>query len=251
MVRSPGLPRVRIINLVPRGPLRWSVGGATVVRWCFVGGATVVAMRQMVLPMVHTGGPSLTAGGSGDGAGDSGCGSQVPRCTTQVATRGILIMSCRNQLVYEPTPGNNYDFPWFDQPPEYPIDQSLLQDLDFESHFNCLQRDTNRILEELLRTLKPNSRVGEHEGSDDYTEDALLMRDEVISTTPARENNKLIKSSIDDLVPIPKKSEVTSDSILVCDRPLIHLATRYQSVTPPNLGSSEMLNIQGRYFIDQ
>ncbi|GKD20883.1 hypothetical protein Tco_1222586, partial [Tanacetum coccineum] len=140
------------------------------------------------------------------------------------------------------------------QPPQYPIDQSLLQDLDFESHFNCLQRDTNHILEELLRTLKPNSRVGEHEGSDDYTEvpsddeqilrhhytahvtplplaytlsppflttmepaDTLLMGDEVISTTPARENNELIKSSVDDLVPIPKESEVTSDSILECD----------------------------------
>ncbi|GJY55689.1 hypothetical protein Tco_0454804 [Tanacetum coccineum] len=41
----------------------------------------------------------------------------------------------------------------------------------------------------------------------------LLMGDEVISTTPARENDEFIKSSVDDLVPIPRESEVTS----VCD----------------------------------
>ncbi|GJR27890.1 hypothetical protein Tco_1104122 [Tanacetum coccineum] len=43
--------------------------------------------------------------------------------------------------------------------------------------------------------------------------DTLLMGDEVISTTPARENDEFIKSSVDDLVPIPRESEVTS----VCD----------------------------------
>ncbi|GJZ58879.1 hypothetical protein Tco_0614695 [Tanacetum coccineum] len=43
--------------------------------------------------------------------------------------------------------------------------------------------------------------------------DTLLMGDEVISTTPKRENDEFIKSSVDDLVPIPRESEVTS----VCD----------------------------------
>ncbi|GJX41661.1 hypothetical protein Tco_0256651 [Tanacetum coccineum] len=163
----------------------------------------------------------------------------------------------RNQLVYEPTPGKNYDFPCFDQPPQHHIDQSPPQDLDFESHFNLLQRDTNHILEELLRTLKPNSPVGEPEESDDYTKvpfddekilrqhytthvtppplaytppppflttmepaDTLLIGDEVISTTLARENDELIKSSVDDLVPILRESEVTSDSNLERDMPV-------------------------------
>ncbi|GJT31000.1 hypothetical protein Tco_0911275, partial [Tanacetum coccineum] len=40
--------------------------------------------------------------------------------------------------------------------------------------------------------------------------DILLMGDEVISTTPERENDEFIKSSVDDLVPIPRESEVTS-----------------------------------------
>ncbi|GJS32826.1 reverse transcriptase domain-containing protein [Tanacetum coccineum] len=158
----------------------------------------------------------------------------------------------KNQLVYEPSPGNNYDFLCFDQPPHYHIDPSPPQDLDSKSHFMRSHKDTNRILEELLRTLKPNSPAGEPEGSDKYMEvtydkeqclsdhytapvtppaytpsipflatmeplETFLMGDEVISTIPERKNNEFIKSSVDDLVPIPRESEVTSDSDLECD----------------------------------
>nr|GEZ79812.1 hypothetical protein [Tanacetum cinerariifolium] len=44
-------------------------------------------------------------------------------------------------------------------------------------------------------------------------------RGSVISTIPARETDEFIKSSVDDLVPIPRESEVTSDSVLECDMP--------------------------------
>nr|GEV17556.1 putative reverse transcriptase domain-containing protein [Tanacetum cinerariifolium] len=47
--------------------------------------------------------------------------------------------------------------------------------------------------------------------------DTLLMGDEVSSTNRAKETDKLIKSSVDDLVPIPWEFEVTSDSNLECD----------------------------------
>ncbi|GKE41358.1 hypothetical protein Tco_1468642 [Tanacetum coccineum] len=51
--------------------------------------------------------------------------------------------------------------------------------------------------------------------------DALLMGDDVISTTPARENDKFIKSSVDDLVPIPKEFEATLVSTeLECSLPM-------------------------------
>ncbi|GJY69294.1 hypothetical protein Tco_1052871 [Tanacetum coccineum] len=40
--------------------------------------------------------------------------------------------------------------------------------------------------------------------------DTFLMGDKVISTTLKRENDEFIKSSVDDLVPFPKESEVTS-----------------------------------------
>ncbi|GKC17618.1 hypothetical protein Tco_1014400 [Tanacetum coccineum] len=49
--------------------------------------------------------------------------------------------------------------------------------------------------------------------------DTLLMGDEVISTIPVREDDEFIKSSVDDLVLIPRETEVTSDSILECDMP--------------------------------
>ncbi|GKA23583.1 hypothetical protein Tco_0709616 [Tanacetum coccineum] len=109
----------------------------------------------------------------------------------------------------------------------------------------------------MLRTQMPNSLVvlKEPEGSDDYTEvtydmeqclsdhytasvtppaytpsipflaameptNTLLIGNEVISTTLERENDEFIKSSVDDLVPIPRESEVTSNSDLECDMPV-------------------------------
>ncbi|GJV37632.1 hypothetical protein Tco_1410109 [Tanacetum coccineum] len=50
--------------------------------------------------------------------------------------------------------------------------------------------------------------------------DTILMGDEDISTILARETDKFIKSSVDDLVPILRESEVTSDSNLECDMPV-------------------------------
>ncbi|GJQ90675.1 hypothetical protein Tco_0001814 [Tanacetum coccineum] len=51
--------------------------------------------------------------------------------------------------------------------------------------------------------------------------DTLLMGDEVISTTPARENDEFLKSSVDDLVPNPRESEVTLVSTdLECSMPI-------------------------------
>ncbi|GKD73876.1 hypothetical protein Tco_1332158 [Tanacetum coccineum] len=162
----------------------------------------------------------------------------------------------RNHLVYEPNPSNNYDFTCFDQPPQYHIDQSPPQDLVFDSHMHSY-KENNRILEEILRTLEANSPIDvkEPEGSDDYTKvncdkeqclsdhytapvtpptttpsipflatmepaDTLLIGDEVISTIPARKTDEFIKFSVDDLDPIPRESEVTSDSNLECDMPI-------------------------------
>ncbi|GJS50617.1 hypothetical protein Tco_0623979 [Tanacetum coccineum] len=120
--------------------------------------------------------------------------------------------------------------------------------------------NTDQLLEELLKTLKPNPRVKveEPEGSDDYTEvsfddekilrhhytthvtplplaytplppclttmeplDAFSMGNEVISILPAREIDEFIKSSVDDLVLILRESEVTLVSVdLECSMPI-------------------------------
>ncbi|GJX73882.1 hypothetical protein Tco_0312477, partial [Tanacetum coccineum] len=51
--------------------------------------------------------------------------------------------------------------------------------------------------------------------------DTLLMGDRVISTTHTKENDEFIKSSVDDFVPIPKVTVVTSVSIdLECGMPI-------------------------------
>ncbi|GJS65314.1 hypothetical protein Tco_0679878 [Tanacetum coccineum] len=43
-------------------------------------------------------------------------------------------------------------------------------------------------------------------------EDSLIMGDENLSTIPKKESDELIKSSVEDLVPIPSESEDTSDN---------------------------------------
>ncbi|GJX70118.1 hypothetical protein Tco_0307289 [Tanacetum coccineum] len=52
--------------------------------------------------------------------------------------------------------------------------------------------------------------------------DSLIMGDEHLSTIPEMESDEFIKSSVEDLVPIPSESEDTSDNesecdVLVCD----------------------------------
>ncbi|GJS05615.1 hypothetical protein Tco_0322123 [Tanacetum coccineum] len=50
-------------------------------------------------------------------------------------------------------------------------------------------------------------------------EDSLSMGDEHLSTIPKKESDEFIKSSIEDLVPIPSESEDTSESDSECDLP--------------------------------
>nr|GFB76325.1 hypothetical protein [Tanacetum cinerariifolium] len=135
-----------------------------------------------------------------------------------------------NSLVYEPNTCNNYDLPHFDQPPQYHIDQSPPQDLEFE---RLSKIKIDRLREDVLSTQIPNLAFDiDTEESDDDTEvifdnelflreHTLLMGDEAISTTPVRENNEFIKSSVDDLVLIPWESEVTLVSTyLECSMPI-------------------------------
>ncbi|GJZ39225.1 hypothetical protein Tco_0585788 [Tanacetum coccineum] len=81
----------------------------------------------------------------------------------------------------------------------YDKEQCLRDQYTLLSHSPCIQ--TNPYV------LSYNGAIGH----------TLLMGDEVISTIPAKETNEFIKSSVDDFVPIPRDSEVTSDSVLECD----------------------------------
>ncbi|GKC08596.1 hypothetical protein Tco_1000206 [Tanacetum coccineum] len=144
-------------------------------------------------------------------------------------------------------------------------------------------RENNHNLEEILITLEANSfiDVKEPKGTGNYTEvtyekeqclsdhytapvtppayipsipflatmepaDILLMRDEVISTIPVRETNEFIKSSVDDLVPIPRESEVTSDNDLEYDIP----ATTLMPNTDVREENFEINSPLGEYVVD-
>nr|GEW08971.1 hypothetical protein [Tanacetum cinerariifolium] len=50
-------------------------------------------------------------------------------------------------------------------------------------------------------------------------EDSLIMGDKDLSTIPEKESDEVIKSSVEDLVPIPSESEDTSKSDSECDLP--------------------------------
>ncbi|GJW66797.1 hypothetical protein Tco_0121221 [Tanacetum coccineum] len=50
-------------------------------------------------------------------------------------------------------------------------------------------------------------------------EDSLIMGNEELSTIPEKESDEFIKSSVEDLVPIPSESEDTSESDSDCDLP--------------------------------
>ncbi|GJX21624.1 hypothetical protein Tco_0226069 [Tanacetum coccineum] len=50
-------------------------------------------------------------------------------------------------------------------------------------------------------------------------EDSLIMGDEDLSTIPEKESDEVIKSSVEDLVPIPSESEDTSNNDSECDLP--------------------------------
>ncbi|GJX12906.1 hypothetical protein Tco_0204664 [Tanacetum coccineum] len=153
-----------------------------------------------------------------------------------------------NTPVYDQGPRYNQDF-GYDQPPFYPLSQPQ----QFECYEICGVAETaDRHMQRLDEMQSEIDSIMMNLGTfievpfDDeqilrqhniaqvtppaYTSslpflttmepaDTLLMGDGDSRTNPAREIDKFIKSSVDDLVPIPRESEVISDSNLECDMP--------------------------------
>ncbi|GKC13621.1 reverse transcriptase domain-containing protein [Tanacetum coccineum] len=98
-------------------------------------------------------------------------------------------------------PGNEDDN--FDPEAELrKIEYLLNQDLSTES---SPKTDTSIAITPVLPTMEPK--------------DSLIMGDEDLCTIPEKESDEFIKSSVEDLVLIPKESEDTSDSDKECDLP--------------------------------
>ncbi|GJS48335.1 NAC domain-containing protein [Tanacetum coccineum] len=133
----------------------------------------------------------------------------------------------RDLVFYESNSYNNFDSSGFDQPPQYPTVHPPLHEMSLYELSIMMNLGTP--------TPEPVVNSFVYEESDDDIEvtptytpplpflttmepaDTLLMGDEDSSTTPTRETDEFIKSSVNDLVPIPKESEVTSGNNLKCD----------------------------------
>nr|GEZ01661.1 hypothetical protein [Tanacetum cinerariifolium] len=79
-----------------------------------------------------------------------------------------------------------------------------LQVLKIHSFMNQL-----RILTMILQTLSTHHHSPRHTLD---SEDSLIMGNEELSTIPEKESDEVIKSIVEDLVPIPSESEDTSES---------------------------------------
>ncbi|GKD79456.1 hypothetical protein Tco_1342077, partial [Tanacetum coccineum] len=60
-------------------------------------------------------------------------------------------------------------------------------------------------------------------------EDSLIMGDDNLSTIPKKESDEFIKSSVEDLVPIPSEYEDTSDSDKECDLPFCNNSVTFSN----------------------
>ncbi|GKD80377.1 hypothetical protein Tco_1342998, partial [Tanacetum coccineum] len=60
-------------------------------------------------------------------------------------------------------------------------------------------------------------------------EDSLIMEDEHLDTIPKKESDEVIKSSVENLVPIPSESENFSDNESECDMPVCDEFTTFSN----------------------
>nr|GFA77336.1 hypothetical protein [Tanacetum cinerariifolium] len=142
-----------------------------------------------------------------------------------------------NQNYFEPNPCYDSNSFGFDQPPQYTIDhqeelnEQSMNDVDdrwnkiIESRIKIIQ-----ILGEMESTIPLNDIISQELPSIVITtsppiltiEDldvSLIMRNEELNTILEKESDEFIKSSVEDLIPIPSESDNTSGSDGVCILP--------------------------------
>ncbi|GJS41343.1 hypothetical protein Tco_0566386 [Tanacetum coccineum] len=167
-----------------------------------------------------------------------------------------------NQNYFEP----NSNSSGFDQPPQYSINhqpQSIQEDLNQQKMndefkielrnelLNPMQSLCERILQreqaanettiplnEITSQIPPITPVLPTM----EPADSLIMGDENLSTIPEKESNEVIKSSVEDLVPIPRESEDTSDNDSECDLP------SYDDFSPINVLEGKSVTFSNPLF---
>ncbi|GJY22879.1 hypothetical protein Tco_0396537 [Tanacetum coccineum] len=142
---------------------------------------------------------------------------------------------------YDP---NSFSFDQF-QPLQYTINHPILNaQNEFLNSQNKLMEQMTSIVGQIMQKKEEERRIAEDQASkdrywkipicynhdEDYTiaitpvlstkepVDSLIMEDEHLDTIPATKSDELIKSSVEELVPIPSESEGISNG--ACDVPL-------------------------------
>nr|GEZ34735.1 hypothetical protein [Tanacetum cinerariifolium] len=149
-----------------------------------------------------------------------------------------------NQNYFEPNHGYDSNYSGFDQPPQYTIDHQpdegmSKSDIVFEEIKMMFQQLMKRLNEENKgkikeinqeRTISLRDIISQLPSSIVITtsppvlpiedpEVSLIMANEELSTIPEKESDEFIKSSVEDLVPILRESEDTSESDSECILP--------------------------------
>ncbi|GJS78278.1 hypothetical protein Tco_0728159 [Tanacetum coccineum] len=142
----------------------------------------------------------------------------------------------RNQNFYEPNLCYNSNSSGFDQPPQYSINhqpQSIQEDLN-QQRMNDVLKAVQSLVEKLRQqeqaanlsthTPEPSRRFNFIYDDDDDDEESTIPLNKIISQIPLSiaitlESDKVIKSSVEVLFPIPSESEDTSDNDSECDLP--------------------------------
>nr|GEW08028.1 hypothetical protein [Tanacetum cinerariifolium] len=118
-----------------------------------------------------------------------------------------------NQNYFEHNPSYNSNYFGFDRASLYPVDQSppqemSIQDMEVQKqqYFKEMQNIISQLPPSIVITTSPPVLPIED------PEDSLIMGNEELSTILENESDEVIKSSVEDLVPIPSESEDTSES---------------------------------------
>ncbi|GJV69715.1 hypothetical protein Tco_1485224 [Tanacetum coccineum] len=127
-----------------------------------------------------------------------------------------------NQNYFEP----NSNYYGFDRPSQYPIDQSPPQEMSIQDMEDLKQQYLDEMqsindddeeestipLNEIISQIPPSIAITPVLSNSDPRGVSLIMGDEDLRTIPEKESDEVIKSSVDDLVPIPSESEDTSSN---------------------------------------
>ncbi|GJU46893.1 hypothetical protein Tco_1204159 [Tanacetum coccineum] len=111
------------------------------------------------------------------------------------------------------------------------IDQSLLQE----------NEESSIPLREIISELPPSIEIIPVSSTIE-PKDSLIMGNEELCTIPEKESDEFIKSSVEDLVPIPSESEDTSESDSDCDLPSC------DNISPINVSKEKSMTFFNPFF---